>query len=52
MGGENETAAADELRLAVYDALCRTPERRQLFNEVLYTVDTEGGLERCILDSN
>ena len=48
VGGKTEEKDADELRLAVADALCRGPERLNTFKEVMHTIDAiEGGLQRC-----
>lgn len=44
VAGVRETEAADELRLAVHDALCRSEQRRKQFEEVEYSIDhLEGG---------
>lgn len=42
--GIKETEAADELRLAVHDALCRNEKRSRQFDEVNYSINNlEGG---------
>ena len=42
--GQKETEAADEMRLAVFDALCRDEQRAKEFEEVNYSVENlEGG---------
>ena len=47
VGGEAEEQDADELRLAVSDALCRSPQRRKSFSEVLPSIESlEGGLRK------
>ena len=44
ISGKRETDAADELRMAVYDALCRDEARAKAFEEVNYSVENlEGG---------
>lgn len=44
ISGKREEEAADELRLAVHDALCRDQARAQTFEEVNYSVENlEGG---------
>ena len=44
VAGVREKEAADELRLAVYDALCRSQTRSKEFEEVNYSIDhIEGG---------
>lgn len=53
VGGKIEEKDADELRLAVADALCRGPERLKTFKEVLPSIETiEGGLRRCPSSKN
>ena len=50
VGGKTEEKDADELRLAVADALCRGPERLKTFKEVLPSIESiEGGLRRYFL---
>lgn len=39
ISGEKEEHAADELRMAVYDALCRSDERAKSFEEVEYSIE-------------
>jgi hypothetical protein len=47
VGGQIEEQDADELRMAVSDALCRGPERLKAFKEVLPSIEAfEGGLTR------
>ena len=44
---EDETRDADTLRLAVRDALCRSDERRQVFQEAVTSVEVaEGGIPK------
>jgi hypothetical protein len=44
---KDEVTDADELRLAVSDALCRRPERRRQFQEVVDSIEhTEGGIRK------
>ena len=47
VGGEAEEKDADELRMAVSDALCRSPQRLKSFSEVLPSIESiEGGLRK------
>ena len=47
VGGEAEERDADELRMAVSDALCRSPQRLKSFSEVLPSIESiEGGLRK------
>jgi len=49
VGGKTEEKDADELRMAVSDALCRGPERLKTFKEVLPSIEAiEGGLRRYL----
>lgn len=44
ISGKREVEAADELRLAVHDALCRDENRAKEFEEVSYSIENlEGG---------
>ena len=45
-GSATETNEADELRTAVYEAMCRSDSRRSTFSEALPEIQMEGGLER------
>eukprot|EP00884_Botryococcus_braunii_P009918 jgi/Botrbrau1/18928/Bobra.177_2s0080.1 len=47
LNAKEEVEDADELRLAVSDALCRTPKRRGLFQEAVDSIEhAEGGLQK------
>ena len=49
ISGEREDAAADELRLAVYDALCRSDDRAKSFDEVDYSIENfDGGKNKSV----
>lgn len=49
ISGEREDAAADELRLAVHDALCRSDERAKSFEEVDYSIENfDGGKNKLV----
>lgn len=43
ISGHKEAEAADELRLAVHDALCRDKSRAKSFEEVDYSVEKFDG---------
>lgn len=43
ISGEREDKAADELRMAVHDALCRSDERAKSFSEVEYSIEAFDG---------
>lgn len=44
VAGVKETEAADELRFAVHDALCRSQQRSKAFEEVDFSINNlEGG---------
>lgn len=48
MSADTEEADADELRMAVSDALCRSQERLKQFGEVVPSIEAvEGGLPKC-----
>lgn len=44
LGGTAEQEEADQLRLAVAEALCRTPERRNQFPDAVLAVQVHYGL--------
>lgn len=46
MSASQEEAEADLLRMAVADAICRTPSRRADFGEAVMSIKTEDKLER------
>jgi hypothetical protein len=49
ISGEKEEHAADELRMAVYDALCRSDERAKSFEEVEYSIEHfDGGKSKQV----
>lgn len=43
ISGDKEEEAADELRMAVHDALCRDQSRAKTFQEVDYSVEKFDG---------
>ena len=43
VSGDTEEEAADELRMAVHDALCRDQDRAKIFQEVDYSVEKFDG---------
>lgn len=43
ISGDREQEAADELRMAVHDALCRDATRAKTFEEVDYSVENFDG---------
>ena len=43
ISGDTEEEAADELRMAVHDALCRDQSRAKTFSEVDYSVEKFDG---------
>ena len=48
LSADTEEADADELRMAVSDALCRSQERLKQFGEVVPSIEAvEGGLPKC-----
>lgn len=50
ISGDREDYAADELRMAVHDALCRSDERAKSFDEVDYSIENfDGGKNKyCV----
>lgn len=47
LNAKEEVEDADELRLAVSDALCRSSQRRRLFQEAVDSIEhAEGGLKK------
>ena len=50
ISGERDLSSTDELRLAVYDALCRSEDRAKSFDEVDYSIENfDGGKNKSAL---